>query len=123
MDVQLLVIYIVALIVGLYIFKPAKQKKEIPTLPYKQMFEIIDIAIARELAFRIQDYELREVVIISRFETEVKDITSSVITQIKQDFLDELLFYHPRDYIILYISRHARDQLIEYMGKNNPKIK
>lgn len=120
---SVLYIYVIALIVGAIILAISSKKKSSkskpPKMKYEEILTIIDMTVARELSFRVEDYRLREVV-IPDFEYELKSTTLDIIDGIGTDLLETAYFYHPKDYYIIYISRQVRYVLIEYI--NSKKI-
>lgn len=123
MDTVLLIAicYIVTVVIFLY---PTK-KEELPTLEYGHMMAILEKRVQEVITDKHEVYKLREIRIIHDkiFEDEIKGMVADVLTTLSPSFLKNIYYYHPREYIIQYISAQSRKFIVEYLRQNKVKTK
>ncbi|MFN4245857.1 MAG: hypothetical protein ACK4F9_06925, partial [Brevinematia bacterium] len=68
-------------------------------------------------------YKIKDVRVIYNFEDDLKELTLRIVSGISKELMGELLYYHPKDYILKYITRVVEYYLIDYTRKNKVKTK
>lgn len=99
-------------------------KKPTPSIDYTTMMNIIDQCI--EMEFRVAyltDLALTNQVVITDFESDLKQLSNGVINAFSKEFLEDLSYYHPTEYIVSYIARMFKLKLMVYVRENKIGIK
>ena len=127
MNGQIMVIvacYLIAIAFGIYLFRTKKEERFEPINDYETLMNILDETIQREIKHKHElDYKLKDIKVIYNFEEDLKEITTSILSALSPSVLKELEYYHPRDYIIKYVTRYVEIYLIEYTRKNKIRTK
>lgn len=98
--------------------------KKTPTIDYTTLMGIVDQCI--EMEFRVTyltDLSLTNQVIITDFESDLKRLSNGVINAFSKEFLEDLSYYHPTEYIVSYITRILKLKLMAYVRENKIGIK
>lgn len=112
-------VIIVCYLVTIFTFRTKKPAKApVPDVSYTEIMDVIDSVIIGEIRKKNEDYETRGVKIINDFEKDLKDLTLRVMSSFSPDFMEDVLYYHPREFITQYVSRQAKTFFIEYSKKN-----
>ena len=120
------VLYILTMISGLFFFREKKQApvKKAPTNSYETLMSILDTTIQREITYKNKlDYKVKDVRIIYNFQEDLTELTKKVMLSLSSSYLEELEYYHSREYIIQYVTRYVEAFLIEYTRANKIKTK
>ena len=100
-------------------------KKNTPTNDYSTLMGILDERITYIIRLKNDEYQLNEIRLIpdSRFKDEVQNLTKDVMSSLAKPFLNDLYYYHPREFIIKYIASHMRQFIVEYTKVHKYKTK
>lgn len=118
-QIVIIIGYVVAIVLGLRFL--AQKKKEKPGNEYDVLMSILDIVIQRELKVKYEDYKLRDVRVIYNFKEDLTEIVVTIRSGLSETFMNELMYYHPKDYINRYIVKNVEKFLIEYTQNNKIK--
>lgn len=102
------------------LLKKLREPREKPQ--YETLMNILIDTIERELhqVYKLE-YELRNLKMIPKFEEELERLTVRILNCFSIEFLNELEYYHTRQYIITFVTKNVETFLIEFT--NNKKIK
>lgn len=118
--------YIICLGIGIFLFRG---KKEVPhnsvppQLTYDELFHILNQNIQRQITIRHQDYTFRHVKAFKRFQDELDSLVYNVTESLSLSFLNDFGYYHPRKYVLRYITKACREYLQEYLRNNKVTTK
>ena len=96
-------------------------KRKTPVTPYVELVKILDSVITTEVRFKKDEYTLNQILYITDYEYEVKQMTLSITESLSEDFMDDLYYYHSEKFILTYITRGCRDFLMAYQTQNRIK--
>lgn len=122
MYILIIVCYIISISAGLYYFRKPK-RLPVPSNDYATLMTILDESIKREIAFKYDDYKIRDVKIIYDFEDDLSEVVKKIMASFSVEYLEELYYYHPRHYILSMITRQVTKFLIQYTQQNKIKTK
>lgn len=115
-------VYIFVMVFSFLIFR--KKEKNKPSNDYETLMNILNSIIEREIKYKHElDYKIKDIRVIYNFEEDLKQLTLNIISGISKELMNELLYYHPKEYIFKYIARVVEYYLIEYTRKNKVKTK
>lgn len=120
------VLYILTMVCGAFFFREKKQEvvQQAPSNDYDTLMGILDKTIHREITYKDKlDYKVKDTRIIYDFQEDMTEITKRIMFSLSTSFLDELQYYHPREYIIQYVTRYVEVYLIEFTRQNKIKTK
>lgn len=101
-----------------------KAKRPAPSIDYDTLMGIVNQCIETE--FRVAyltDLSLTNQVIISDFESDLKQLSNGVINAFSKELLEDLTYYHPTEYLVSYIARILKIKLMAYVREHKIGIK
>lgn len=92
--------------------------KRTPQVPYKELLDILDSTINRELYFWLQlTVNMKDVKIIDFAET-VEILSRTINGALSKDFISDLSYYHDEKWIMRYIVRTVKIYVTDYIRKH-----
>lgn len=116
--------YVLVLVVGILLLLPLFKKKEKkeqkkPNITYKKLMNILANTIERELSRKFQvEYSVKEIKWIDNYEEELKQIAQNVMGAFSPYFMEEMQYYHNRDYIYKMVVQSIQAFMINYIKEN-----
>ena len=121
-------------IIDSYIIKPKKENEEAkkeevsseeveplkrtPSVAYKELIDILDSTINRELYFWLQlTVNMKDVKIID-FAKTVEELSRAINDALSKDFISDLSYYHDEKWIMRYIVRTVKIYVTDYIRKH-----
>lgn len=94
-------------------------KKEVPNVPYQELIKIVDNAIKQELFFATKlQFEFKDIKIID-FNRNLDQISNNIMTGLSDSVVEDITYYHSKNWLMEYIVRNVEIFLTEYI-KSNP---
>ena len=99
-------------------------RKPTPSVDYDSLMGILNMCIETE--FRVTyltDLSLTNQVIITDFESDLRKLSDGVISSFSKEYLEDLTYYHPTEYIVSYVARVLKIKLMAYVREHKIGIK
>lgn len=93
--------------------KENKVRNRAPSVPYAEMIAIVDGIMKVEFEFKREQYVLNDYFIQEDIADMIKELTSTIYTDIGVSLIHDLEYYMGTDFIIKYISRACREFIYE----------
>jgi len=123
MDKNIIIILCYVIAVAICLIFPRKKPAQPPSNDYETLMGILDEGIKREIAFKQEEYKLRDIRVIYDFEEDLTEIVKNILVSFSPEYMKELQYYHPKEYIIKYVTKHVKNFLIRYTKENKIKTK
>ena len=96
----------------------ANKKPIVPSASYKELLEVLNMTIEKELYFAVNlKFNFQDVKIID-FNKNLETISSHIMEALAQPYLDDLSYYHNKKWIMEYVVRRVSIYLTDYIKKH-----
>ena len=96
----------------------ANKKPIMPSTSYKELLEVLNMTIEKELYFAVNlKFNFQDVKIID-FNKNLETISSHIMEALAQPYLDDLSYYHNKKWIMEYVVRRVSIYLTDYIKKH-----